>query len=487
MTGKPQSSLIKLPGTPRFMGRIRCVHFVGVGGAGMCGIAEVLASEGYRVSGSDLHETKVTRHLERVGVQVHIGHDAARVKDADVLVFSAAVPPTNVEILEARQRGIAVIPRAEMLGELMRYRVGIAVAGTHGKTTATSMIAAIFEKAGADPTYVIGGLLRGKGGSARFGSGQHLIAEADESDASFLHLQPQIAVVTNIDQDHLSAYNGEFSSLKDAFIRFAQRLPFYGALLACADDPGVADIIPALTRPVITYGLAQGRNYQATDINSDSLNWKFTALRPAGRPALKVSVSPPGQHNVLNALAAVAVATELGVSDQAICEAMEDFHGVGRRLEIHADCALSGKPCTLVDDYGHHPREIAAVIDTLRSVWPEKRLVMAFQPHRYTRTRDLFDAFVEVLGRVDVLILLNTYSAGERPIRGAESRDLFEALRASGAPRRKCLARTPQDALEALDCLIAEDDVLLIQGAGNINRITERVTAPSVSVKEQAR
>lgn len=486
MSSKQHLSLMKAPGSPRFMGRIRRVHFVGVGGAGMCGIAEVLASEGYSVSGSDLQASSVTRHLERMGVRVYIGHDAAQVRDADVLVVSAAVPPTNVEILEARRKSIAVIPRAEMLGELMRYRVGIAIAGTHGKTTTTSMIAAIFESAGADPTYVIGGLLLGKSGNARFGAGQHLIAEADESDASFLHLLPQLAVVTNIDRDHLSAYDGDFGRLKDAFIRFAQRLPFYGALLACADDPGVSDIIPALTRPVITYGLAKGRDYQATNIRADHLSWRFTAVRPAARTALEVAVSPPGNHNVLNALAAVAVASEQGVADQAICDAMERFHGVGRRFEIHPNCLTSGKRYVLVDDYGHHPREISAVIDTARKVWPERRLVMAFQPHRYSRTCESFEAFVEVLGRVDTLILLNTYPAGEKPITGATSRDLFEALRASGAPERKCLARTPEDAAEALDYLIAEDDILLVQGAGNVNRITTRLASPSAEVGGQA-
>lgn len=462
--------------SPRFMGRVGRVHFVGVGGAGMCGIAEVLVSEGFKVSGSDLEASMTTRHLERVGVQVHIGHSAAHVRDADVIVVSAAVPPTNVEILEARSLGIAVIPRAEMLGELMRYRIGIAVAGSHGKTTTTSMIAAIFEHAGADPTYVIGGLLRGRRGNARFGAGQHLIAEADESDASFLHLLPQLAVVTNIDRDHLGAYDGDFGSLKDAFIRFAQRLPFFGALLACADDPGVSDIIPALTRPVLTYGLGENCDYQATSIRSNHLDWRFTAKRPNGRTALEVAVSPPGNHNVLNTLAAVAIASELKVPDEAISEAMANFHGVGRRFEIHPDCAVRGKGFTLVDDYGHHPREIAAVIDTARSLWPKRRLVMTFQPHRYSRSRDLFDAFLDVLTRVDALVLLDTYAAGEEPIEGARSCDLFDGLRRAGTRIDKCLARTPEDACDALGYLIERDDVLLVQGAGNVNRIAEQFT-----------
>ena len=465
-----------LPTSLRFMGRIKRVHFVGVGGAGMCGIAEVLASEGFEVSGSDLEASMTTRHLQRMGVEVHIGHERAHVRASDVVVVSAAVPPTNVEIVEARALGIAVIPRAEMLGELMRYRIGVAVAGSHGKTTTTSMIAAMFEHAGADPTYVIGGVLRGRSGNARFGAGQHLIAEADESDASFLHLLPQLAVLTNIDRDHLAAYDGDFGHLKDAFIRFAQRLPFFGALLACADDPGVADIIPALTRPVLTYGLCQGRDYRATNIRAEHLDWRFTATRPGGRLDIDVAVSPPGTHNVLNALAAVATATELGIEDDAIASAMENFHGVGRRFEIHSDCEMTGKRFTLVDDYGHHPREIAAVIDTARHLWPARRLVMAFQPHRFSRTHHLFDAFVDVLSRVDTLVLLQTYAAGESAIEGAKSCDLFEALRASGRPSDKCMARTTDDACDALAHIIQSDDVLLVQGAGNVNGVTQRLT-----------
>ena len=483
---KDRPSLVEAPSNARFMGRVKRVHFVGVGGAGMCGIAEVLASEGYSVSGSDLLASSVTRHLERTGVCVHLGHDASHVRDADVLVVSAAVPPTNVEVLAAREQGIAVIPRAEMLGELMRYRIGIAVAGTHGKTTTTSMIAAIFEHAGTDPTYVIGGLLRGRSGNARFGKGQHLIAEADESDASFLHLLPGLAVVTNIDRDHLSAYEGDFAKLKDAFIRFAQRLPFYGALLACADDSGVADIMPALTRPVITYGLSKNLDYRAINVRREALTWRFTATRPWGRPDLEISVSPPGNHNLLNALAAVAVATEQGISDEAISEGMDKFHGVGRRFEVYHDCHAREGPFTLVDDYGHHPREISAVIETARDVWPDRRLVMAFQPHRYTRTRELFEDFVEVLARVDALVLLSTYPAGEKPIEGAQCQDLFNSLRERSLPPNKCLARTPEDAADALQLLIRKDDVVLVQGAGNVNRITAHLTAGSHGTQEQA-
>ena len=469
----------------RFMGRVRRVHFVGVGGAGMCGIAEVLASQGYSVSGSDLHASSVTRHLERTGVCVHIGHKASQVCDADVLVVSSAVPVTNVEVVAAREQGIAVIPRAEMLGELMRFSIGIAVAGTHGKTTTTSMIAAIFEHAGTDPTYVIGGLLRGRSGNARFGKGQHLIAEADESDASFLHLLPGLAVVTNIDRDHLTAYDGDFGELKDAFIRFAQRLPFYGALLACADDRGVADIMPALTRQVITYGLSENLDYRATNLRPKGLTWRFTAQRPLGHPDIDICVSPPGNHNLLNALAAVAVATEQGISDESIREGMEKFHGVARRFEVYHDCQARKGPFTLVDDYGHHPREMSCVIDTARSVWPNRRLVMAFQPHRYTRTRDLFEEFVDVLGRVDALVLLSTYAAGEDSIQGARSQDLFDGLRERGLPPCKCLARTPEDAANALRHLIRRDDVVLVQGAGNVNRVTGHLVAASHDTRKQ--
>ncbi len=475
MTTEPLTPPSRLPTNLRFMGRVKRVHFVGVGGAGMCGIAEVLANEGFAVSGSDLEASATTRHLQRVGVEVHVGHKREHVRNADVVVVSAAVPPTNEEIAEARALGIAVIPRAEMLGELMRYRIGVAVAGSHGKTTTTSMIAAMFEHAGADPTYVIGGVLRGRSGNARFGEGQHLIAEADESDASFLHLLPQIAVVTNIDRDHLAAYDGDFGHLKDAFIRFAQRLPFFGALLACADDSGVADILPALTRPVLTYGLAEGRDYRATNIRADHLDWRFTAHRTAGRPPVEVAVSPPGTHNVLNALAAVAVATELGLSDDAIAGAMENFHGVGRRFEIHPHCLINGKRFILIDDYGHHPRELAAVIDTARHLWPRRRLVMAFQPHRYSRTQQLFDAFVDVLARVDVLALLETYAAGEPVIDGARSCDLFKGLRNLGRPLQKSMAGTADDACELLTQLIEDDDVLLVQGAGSVNRLTAQM------------
>ena len=470
----------------RFMGRVKRVHFVGVGGAGMCGIAEVLASEGFAVSGSDMEASATTRHLQRVGVEVQIGHKREHVRAADVVVVSAAVPPTNVEIVHARALGIAVIPRAEMLGELMRYRIGVAVAGSHGKTTTTSMIAAMFEHAGADPTYVIGGVLRGRSGNARFGEGPHLIAEADESDASFLHLLPQIAVVTNIDRDHLVAYDGDFGHLKDAFIRFAQRLPFFGALLACADDAGVADILPALSRPVLTYGIEDGRDYRATSIRAEHLDWRFTALRPAGHAPIEVAVSPPGAHNVLNALAAVATATELGLSDDAIASAMENFHGVGRRFEIHPECMIEGKRFTLVDDYGHHPREIAAVIDTARQLWPRRRLVMAFQPHRYSRTHHLFDAFVDVLSRVDALVLLQTYAAGEPAIDGAKSCDLFQGLCRAGSPAEKCMAAKTDDAGDALAHLLQGDDVLLVQGAGNVNRLTEQITSGQLTeVREQ--
>ena len=454
------------------MRRVRSIHFVGIGGAGMCGVAEVLLNQGYAVSGSDLVRSAATERLVRGGANVRLGHAAAAVADADVVVVSSAVPANNVEVARARELRIPVIPRAEMLGELMRHRHGIAVAGTHGKTTTASMIASIFQAAGLDPTFVIGGVVASEGGNARLGAGRHLIAEADESDASFLHLQPLLAVITNIDRDHLDAYGQDYASLTQAFVDFAHRLPFYGTLVICADDPGAAAMATAAGRPLCSYGFSASADYRAAEVRIADGAWRFTARRP-GAVALPIAVPLPGCHNVRNALAAVAVATEEGIADGDIVAGLAGFRGVGRRFETD-ECILAERRITLVDDYGHHPTEVAHVIDTVRRIWPGRRLAMVYQPHRYTRTRDLLDDFATVLARVDVLLLGDVYGAGEAPIAGADSRSLAAAIADRGAPAPR-MAATPAAALATLPEIVADGDVLAIQGAGDISQLAAAV------------
>ena len=452
------------------MGRIRRVHFVGVGGAGMSGIAEVLHGEGFVVSGSDVTRSATTDRLDGMGVRVDIGHREGNVDGVDVVVRSSAVADDNVEIATSRCLGIPVVPRAMMLGELMRHRDGIAVAGTHGKTTTTSLITSIFLAAGLDPTWVIGGLLRQKGANAALGTGRYLIAEADESDASFLHLLPKTAVVTNIDRDHLDTYNQDFGELEAAFLAFAHRLPFYGLLVACVDDPSVAKMTREVARPVVTYGLSAEAHYQAFDVVTSSLPWTFRVRRPR-HAELELKLPIPGYHNVQNALAAVVVATEEEVADRSIVKGLGEFAGVGRRFEC-AEVALDQRTLTVVDDYGHHPTEIHAVLTTARQVWPDRRLVMVFQPHRFSRTRDLFSEFVDVLAEADVLVLLETYSAGEAFLDAASGDALAQRVQAS-------IVDSPADAVETLRTFVQSGDVVLVQGAGNVNEVSRLLLAAS--------
>ena len=453
------------------MGRIRRIHFIGIGGAGMCGIAEVLLNQGYAVSGSDARASDVTERLVAKGATVSIGHHADHVADADVVVTSSAIANDNVELVAAHSARTAVVPRAEMLGELMRYRHGIAVAGTHGKTTTTSLITEIFRCAGQSPTFVIGGLLHSAGTNAELGAGRYLIAEADESDASFLHLQPMSAVITNIDHDHMSTYGNDFDVLKDTFVQFAHRLPFYGAVVVCADDPEILNIIPRLSRRVITYGLGEQADCRALEIEQAPGAWRVSVARPGFDEPLEITLAVPGMHNVLNALAAVAVATDEGIDDAAIVKGLQEFGGVERRFQISDGINLAEHTITLVDDYGHHPTEVAAVIDTARRVWPERRLAMVYQPHRYTRTQDLFEDFVRVLSTVDALMLVDIYSAGEKPIAGADGPALSQAIRQRGTVS-PVFARDPEEALQLLPGFCQADDVLLVQGAGNVSTVS---------------
>jgi UDP-N-acetylmuramate--alanine ligase len=452
------------------MRRIRTIHFVGIGGAGMGGIAEVLINLGYQVHGSDLKTNAVTEHLKGLGARVAIGHAPGNVTDADVVVISAAVAVDNPEVMEARARRIPVVRRAEMLAELMRFRFGIAVAGTHGKTTTTSLVASVLSEGGLDPTFVIGGKLTSIGSNARLGSGQYLVAEADESDASFLHLQPLIAVVTNIDADHLGTYGGDFAKLRGTFVEFLQHLPFYGLAVLCVDDAEVRGILPDVGRPVVTYGTSADADFRAAGIRRDGRITHFDAWLPKRSAPLAVKLNLAGRHNVLNALAAIAIAHDLGIMDEAVLKALAGFQGVGRRFQMLGEVTTPAGSVLLVDDYGHHPRELAATLQAAREGWPDKRLVVAFQPHRYTRTRDLFDDFAEVLSQVDVLLLTEVYAAGEAPIAGADGRALARAIRNRGKVDPVFVQRA-QDLPQALADVLKQGDLLLTLGAGDIGAV----------------
>jgi len=456
--------------TDREMRRIRRIHFVGIGGAGMSGIAEVLLNLGYEVSGSDLQENTVTRRLRAQGAEVRQGHTPQHVHGADVVVVSSAVTADNPEVAAAHEALIPVVPRAEMLAELMRFRHGIAVAGTHGKTTTTSLIASLLAEEGLDPTFVIGGRLNSAGCNARLGAGRYLVAEADESDASFLHLKPMVAVVTNIDADHLSTYGGSFQRLRDTFVEFLRHLPFYGLAVVCADDPQVAGILPRVGRPLLTYGIDSDCDLRATDIRQDGMRTRFRVRLPEATESLELTLNLPGKTSVLNALAAIAVAHELGVSAPAIQRALTGFQGIGRRFHDHGELAVRGGSVTLIDDYGHHPREVAAVLEAVRAGWPGRRLVLAFQPHRYTRTRDLFEDFARVLSTPDVLVLSDVYAAGEVFIEGADGRSLSRAVRARGrlAP---VFVDSARDLPGVLADVLLPGDVLLTMGAGDIGAV----------------
>jgi UDP-N-acetylmuramate--alanine ligase len=466
------------------MRRIRNIHFVGIGGAGMSGIAEVLKNQGYDVSGSDLRESAVTDRLAGMGITLFFGHQASNSDMADVVVVSSAVRDDNPEVIAARERRVPIVPRAEMLAEIMRYRHGIAVAGTHGKTTTTSLIASVLGEAGLDPTFVIGGKLNSAGTNAKLGGSRYLVAEADESDASFLHLTPVISVVTNIEADHMDTYGGDVERLKQTFVDFLHNLPFYGVAVMCVDDAYVREIIPRISRAIITYAIDNPEaDYRAANITSDGLQTHFTVERPGGRPSMDVSLRMPGRHNVLNALAAIAVATDEGVDDAAICQGLAGFAGVGRRFQVYGDYLTPNGKITLVDDYGHHPTEVAAVIRAAREAWPERRLVMLYQPHRYSRTRDLYEDFVRVLSEVNGLLLMDVYGAGEPPIPGADGRSLCRSIRQRG--RVEPIFVDDNEAIESLLAGVLQDgDLLITQGAGDVGGVAARLAAAGVIASE---
>ncbi|MGP4128803.1 UDP-N-acetylmuramate--L-alanine ligase [Pantoea tagorei] len=470
--------LAKLRSIVPEMRRVRHIHFVGIGGAGMGGIAEVLANEGYHISGSDLAPNAVTQHLAALGATIYFNHRPENVIDASVVVVSSAVAQDNPELVAAREQRIPVIRRAEMLAELMRFRHGIAIAGTHGKTTTTAMVSSIYAEGGLDPTFVNGGLVKAAGTHARLGSSRYLIAEADESDASFLHLQPMVAVVTNIEADHMDTYQGDFENLKQTFINFLHNLPFYGRAVMCIDDVVIRDLIPRVGRHITTYGFSDDADVRIEHYEQRGAQGHFTLVRH-DKPRLQVTLNAPGRHNALNAAAAVAVASEEGIDDDAILAALESFQGTGRRFDLLGEFPtepVNGNPGTamLVDDYGHHPTEVDATIKAARAGWPDKKLVMVFQPHRYTRTRDLFDDFANVLSQVDVLLMLDVYSAGETPIPGADSRALCRSIRGRGKVDPVLIP--DHDALpEMLAPLLSGKDLILVQGAGNVGKVARKL------------
>nr|WP_237433550.1 UDP-N-acetylmuramate--L-alanine ligase [Dickeya dianthicola] len=468
------------------MHRVRHIHFVGIGGAGMGGIAEVLANEGYQISGSDLAPNAVTQQLTDLGARIYFHHRPENVNEVSVVVVSSAIAADNPEIIAAHEARIPVIRRAEMLAELMRFRHGIAVAGTHGKTTTTAMVTSIYAEAGLDPTFVNGGLVKAAGTHARLGSSRYLIAEADESDASFLHLQPMVAIVTNIEADHMDTYQGDFENLKQTFINFLHNLPFYGHAVMCLDDAVIRELLPKVGRHITTYGFSDDADVRVADYRQIGAQGLFTLARQ-GKPLLNVTLNAPGRHNALNAAAAVAVATEEGIDDDAILRALARFQGTGRRFDFLGDFPLqpvNGKSgsAMLVDDYGHHPTEVDATIKAARAGWPDKRLVMIFQPHRYTRTRDLYDDFAHVLSQVDVLLMLDVYSAGEAPIPGADSRSLCRTIRGRG--KIDPIMVPDVDTLpELLVQALQGDDLVLVQGAGNIGKLARRLAENRLQAK----
>jgi UDP-N-acetylmuramate--alanine ligase len=454
------------------MRRIRCIHMIGIGGAGMSGIAEVLVNLGYRVTGSDMRSGHATRRLESLGIRVFIGHSTEQIGEADVVVSSSAVSTENPEIVAARKSRVPVIPRAEMLAELMRYRHGIAIAGTHGKTTTTSLIASVFGEAGLDPTFVIGGQLNSVGSNAQLGASRFLIAEADESDASFLHLQPMVTVVTNIEADHMETYGGDFAVLKRTFLDFLQNLPFYGLAVLCADDDVVLSLVPDVTCPVVTYGFSEHADYRIDELYRSGLTTQFLVHRPNGLASLRIDLNMPGSHNVLNATAAVAVASDEGLDDEAIQLGLEKFSGVGRRFQKLGEIKMAGGSALLLDDYGHHPTEVSATLESLSQVWADRRVVMIYQPHRFTRTRDLYEDFVTVLSRCDVLVLLDVYSAGEDAIPGADSRSLARSIRQRGLVD-PIFVETIDEVPALLKDILRDGDVVVTQGAGNVSQLAQ--------------
>jgi len=459
------------------MRRIRRIHFIGIGGSGMCGIAEVLLNQGYDISGSDINDGAVVQRLREMGTTIFIGHAASNVDGVDVVVNSTAVKEDNPEMLNARKNRIPIVRRAEMLAELMRYRHGIAVAGTHGKTTTTSLLSSILAEAGKDPTFVIGGLLKGTGANAKLGASRYLVAEADESDASFLHLQPMVSIVTNIDIDHMETYDFDENKLKKTFVEFLHNLPFYGLAVLCVDDQKIREIMPDVSRPTITYGLSEDADFRVRDVRIEQRRSFFTVDRPEGLSSLNVELSVPGVHNVLNAVAAIAVATDEKIEDASICEGLKNFAGVGRRFEVYGEYAVSGGAdhggeALLVDDYGHHPREVAATIKAVRDGWSDRRLVMIFQPHRYSRTRDLYEDFVQILSTCDVLILADVYAAGEAPIPGADSKSMCRSIRQRGLVD-PIYAGDIEVIPDLVKNIVRAGDIVLTQGAGSVGKLVK--------------
>ena len=454
------------------MRRMRRIHFVGIGGSGMSGIAEVLINQGYEISGSDLVENSNTLRLAKLGASLQLGHAEENVIKADVVVISSAVAVNNPEVIGARKLRIPVIPRAEMLAELMRYRHSIAVAGTHGKTTTTSLLAAILAAGDKDPTFIVGGLVKGVNANARLGVSSYLVAEADESDASFLHLQPMVTIITNIDADHMEAYGSDFSKLKQTFLTFIHNLPFYGLAVLCIDDPVIRAMLPEISRPVLTYGFSEDANYCIKNVSTRQEKSHFEIDRPGKTLPLIIEMTIPGVHNILNAAAAITVATDEGVCDEAIQSGLSGFQGVERRFEVYGEYPVGSGSAMLVDDYGHHPREVAATIKAIREGWPERRLVMIFQPHRFTRTRDLFEDFVQVLSSCDTLLLLEVYAAGEDEIPGADSRTLCRSIRQRGLVDPIYIYGI-DDVQEVLEDVIQAGDIVITQGAGSVGKLVK--------------
>jgi UDP-N-acetylmuramate--alanine ligase len=461
--------------------KVRQLHFCGIGGSGMSGIAEVFLNLGYRVSGSDISESSTVKRLVGLGASVKIGHAASNIAQADVVVTSSAVKADNPEVVAAKATGVPVVPRAMMLAELMRFKSGIAIAGTHGKTTTTSLIAHVLAEANLDPTMVIGGRLNSIGTNAKLGKGEYLVAEADESDASFLYLQPILAVVTNIDQDHMETYEHDFSKLKTAFVEFLERLPFYGLAVVCADDANVREILPRLSKPVRTYGFSEHAELRAVNVAAAHGRMTFTATSSRDKKVLDCTLNLAGTHNVLNALSAIAIAREIGIDDAVIAHALSTFGGVGRRFQRYGEIACADGTFTLIDDYGHHPAEMAAVLAAARGAFPERRILLAFQPHRYTRTRDLFEDFVRVLSTADDVVLADVYPAGEAPIIAADGRALMRAMRVAGKVE-PMFVESPNDMPAAIRARAKAGDVVITMGAGSVGGVGPAIAAGRDSV-----